>query len=218
MQPTPSTSEPTGTPSPESIEFYFDPGCPWTWLTSRWLVDAAAQRGITIEWRSLSLGVLNAGREIPERFRSAVASGAAAHRVIAALLAADRNDLVGEFYTECGRRVHHDAIPPSVELMREIAVAAGAAEWADAVDDLSWDDSVAESTHFAIGLVGPDVGSPVIAFGTPRNAIFGPIVSPAPTGADAVRLLDLVLEATVSPGFFELKRGRTAPPQFGIRP
>ena len=203
---------------PTTIEFYFDPGCPWTWLTSRWLVEAAGQRDIDIQWRSLSLGVLNAGREIPEQYRSAMAAGSAAHRVIAALLADGRNDLVGEFYTEYGRRVHHDASPLSVQLVRDVADASGAGAWADAVDDASWDDGVAASTHEATGLAGPDVGSPIIAFGEPRTGIFGPIVSPPPTGDDALRLLDRVLDVTTIPGFHELKRGRTTGPQLGPRP
>lgn len=204
--------------TPTAIEFFFDPGCPWTWMTSRWLVDAADQRNIDIQWRSLSLGVLNAGKEIPEQFRAAMAAGAAAHRVIAALLAADRNDLVGEFYTECGRRLFHDGATPSITLIRDAAAASGAGAWADAVDDASLDDGVAASTHLAIGLAGPDVGSPVLAFGEPRTAIFGPIVSPAPAGPDALRLLDHVLDSAVIPGFFELKRGRKSGPQFGPRP
>lgn len=203
---------------PDTIEFYFDPGCPWTWMTSRWLVDAAGQRNIEIEWRSLSLGVLNEGNEIPEAYRAAVAAGRAAHRVIAALLAAGRDDLVGEFYTEYGRRAHHDGEAPSIELVRSVADAVGAEDWADAVEDASWDAAVSESTHLAVGLAGPDVGSPVLAFGTPRTAIFGPIVSPPPRGDDAVRLLEHVIDAAAIPGFYELKRGRGAGPQFGPRP
>lgn len=201
-----------------TIEFYFDPGCPWTWMTSRWLVDAASQRHIEIQWRSLSLGVLNEGNDVPEAYRAALAAGGAAHRVIAALLAAGRNDLVGAFYTEYGRRAYHDGEAPSIELVRTIADAAGAGEWSDAVDDAEWDAAVRESTHLAVGLAGPDVGSPVLAFGAPRTAIFGPIVSPPPTGADAVRLLDHVLDTAAIPGFFELKRGRVAGPHFGPRP
>lgn len=201
-----------------TIEFYFDPGCPWTWVTSRWLVDAASQRNIEIQWRSLSLAVLDEGNEVPEAYLAALAAGVAAHRLIAALLAAERNDLVGAFYTEYGRRVHHDGEVPSIELVRIIADAAGAGEWSDAVDEAAWDVAVRDSTHLAVGLAGPDVGSPVLAFGVPRTAIFGPIVSPAPTGADAVRLLDHVLDAAAIPGFFELKRGRVAGPKFGPRP
>ena len=204
--------------APTTITFSFDPGCPWTWMTSRWLLDAAAQRNIDIQWRNLSLGVLNAGKEVPEQYRAAMAAGAAAHRVIAALVAADRNDLVEAFYTEYGRKVFHDGSHPSVELVREVAATAGAQEWAIAADDESWDEAVAQSTHRAIGLAGPDVGSPVLSFGDPEIGVFGPIVSPPPTGSDAVRLLEHVLEAAAIPGFFELKRGRRGGPQFGSRP
>lgn len=204
--------------TPTTVEFFFDPGCPWTWMTSRWLVDAAGQRGIDIQWRSLSLSVLNAGKDVPEQYRAAMAAGTAAHRVIAALLAADRNDLVGEFYTEHGRRRFHDAAQVSIPLVRAIAEASGAAGWADAVDDATWDEGIAASTQLAVRLAGPDVGSPVLAFGEPRTAIFGPIVSPPPTGRNALRLLDHVLDAALIPGFFELKRGRSSGPQFGPRP
>ena len=96
------------TTTPTSVEYFFDPACPWTWTTSRWLVDASAATGTEVRWRNLSLAVVNAGREIPERFRAAQQAAARAHRVIAALLAAGRNDLVGDFYTEWGRRFHHD--------------------------------------------------------------------------------------------------------------
>ena len=101
---------------PTSIEFFFDPACPWTWMTSRWLVDAAEQTGTHIQWRNLSLAVVNADREIPERYRAALAAALGAHRIIAALLADGRNDLVGDFYTEWGRRFHHDGVEPTARL------------------------------------------------------------------------------------------------------
>jgi 2-hydroxychromene-2-carboxylate isomerase len=203
---------------PASIEFHFDPACPWTWATSRWLVDAAEQAGITISWHSLSLGVLNEGREIPERYRAMQQAGTAAHRMIAALLADGRNDLVGDFYTEYGRRVHHDREGLSVDLVRAVAEAAGAGAWAAAIDEPSWDAAVRSSTEHAIALGGPEVGSPVLAFGDPIVGIFGPIVSPPPTGHLALRLLDLVLEIALVPSFFELKRGRVGGVELGPRP
>ena len=215
------SENPSQNPSPPtivSVEFFFDPGCPWTWATSRWLVEAAAARQITIEWRSLSLGVLNAGREIPEEYRSLVAAGVGAHRLFAALRDAGRNDLVAAVYTEWGRRVHHDAEPPRTELVRAVALSAGAGDWLDAIDDPSWDAVVEASTHEALDLAGPDIGSPVIAFGEPRFGIFGPIVSPPPIGDDGLRLLDLVLTSETIPGFFEIKRGRTTGPLPGARP
>lgn len=95
--------------TPTRIEFFFDPGCPWTWATSRWLVDAAAARGIDVVWRNLSLGVLNEGRELSEHLRLTLPAGTAAHRLIAALMADGRNDLIGNFYTEYGRRAPRPA-------------------------------------------------------------------------------------------------------------
>lgn len=204
--------------TPSSMEFFFDPGCPWTWATSRWLVDATAERGLELIWRNLSLGVLNEGRELSEHLRLTLPASTAAHRVIAALIADGRNDLVGSLYTEYGRRVHHDKVAPTVDLVREVVAASGAGDWVAAIDDATWDVPVAESTRLAMSLAGPDVGSPIIAFGEPRVGVFGPIVSPPPTGAQAQRLLDVVLLVTQCPGFFEIKRGRSGPVQLGPRP
>jgi hypothetical protein len=203
---------------PTTIEFFFDPGCPWTWATSRWLVSATGQRDVAISWRILSLAVLNEGREIPEQYRSAMAAGRGFHRLVAALLADGERDLVGALYSEYGRRVHHDGASPSVEVVRAGATAAGAGAWLEALDQESWDEVLRASTDEAVGLAGPDVGSPVLAFDEPRLGIFGPIVSPPPAGDDAVRLLELVVDAARTPGFFELKRGRRTGPQPGPRP
>lgn len=153
----------------DTIEFYFDPGCPWTSMTSRWLVEAAGQRDIEIEWRSLSLGVLDESNEIPEAYRAALDAGGAAHRVIAALLASGRNDLVGAFYTAYGRRTHRDGEAPSIDLVRIVADAAGAGEWSAAVEDAPWDAAVRESTHLAVGLAGPTSALP-----SSRSARRGP--------------------------------------------
>lgn len=205
--------------TPQSFDFYFDPSCPWTWATSRWLVDAAGQTGAEIQWRSLSLGVINADRDIPEQYRAGMEAGAKAHRVIAALRAADRNDLVGDFYTEWGRRTHHDGVEPTAELAGEVATAVGAEQWALAADDASWDVEIERSTKEGQDLAGgSDVGSPVLAFGSPRVGFFGPIVSPPPQGEGATALLDHVVAAAETPGFFELKRGRNEGPKFGPRP
>ncbi|CAN5748877.1 DsbA family protein [soil metagenome] len=206
------------TESTSSIEFFFDPGCPWTWATSRWLVEAAGRRRIDIAWRSLSLGVLNAGRDIPEQYLKPMEVAKHVHRVFAALREDRRNDLIGAVYTEYGRRVHHDAAEPTVELVRQIVIASGAAAYLGTVDEEQWDEPVEASTDEAVSLAGQDVGSPILAFGTPRFAISGPIVSPPPTGDDGVRLLDLVFACAQIPGFFELKRGRSSGPEFGPRP
>lgn len=204
--------------TPSNVTFYFDPACPWTWMTSRWLVDAAGQAGTFIEWRSLSLGVLNAGNDIPEAYRGPMDAARDVHRVMAALKAAGRNDLIGALYTEYGARTFHDGLAGSTDLVRTAVEAAGAGEWAWAIGDEDFDDEVAASTAEAVALAGPDVGSPVLAWGSPRIGVFGPIVSPPPTGADAVALLEHVVGVREIPGVFEVKRGRSEGPQFGPRP
>ena len=203
---------------PREIELFFDPACPWTWATSRWLLDAAAQHDVEVRYRSLSLPVLNAGREIPEQFRPGMEASTAAHRLFAALRAAGRNDLVGAVYTEYGRHRFHDGREPSRDLVAEAAGRAGAGEWSDALDDASWDSEVEASTKEAVALAGPDVGSPVLVFDEPRVGVFGPVVSPPPSGRTAADLLELVVRAARTPGFLELKRGRSGPPTFGPRP
>ena len=206
-------------PAPHTIEFFFDPACPWTWMTSRWLVDATDRTGRDIRWRNLSLAVINADRGIPDKYRAAVAAAGKAHRIIAAMRAEDRNDEIGDFYTEWGRRFHHDRVEPSDDLASAVAAASGAEQWAAAADDDRWDADVKASTQEGQELAGgSDIGSPLLAFGEPRTGIFGPIVSPPPSGAEAVALLDHVLAAAAMPNFYELKRGRQRPPQFGPRP
>ena len=205
--------------TPHTIEFFFDPACPWTWMTSRWLVEATALTEREIRWRNLSLAVVNADREIPERYRAALVASQRAHRVIAAMRADDRNDEVGAFYTEWGRRFHHDRVTPTEGLAATVAAASGAEQWAAAAADDRWDADVEASTKEGQELAGgSDVGSPLLAFGDPRVGIFGPIVSPPPSGDDAVTLLDHVLAVATMTSFYELKRGRQGDPQFGPRP
>ena len=201
-------------PTPTDVTFYFDPSCPWTWMTSRWLVDAAGQTGTEVEWRSLSLGVLNAGREIPEQYLAPMDAAKGVHRVMAALRAAGRNDLIGELYGEYGRRTFLGGAAGSAELVRDVVQAVGAGEWAPAADDASFDAAIEASTAEALELAGPDIGSPVLAWGEPRQGVFGPIVSPSPTGADAVALLEHVVALRQLPGVYEVKRGRRSGPDF----
>ena len=127
--------------------------------------------------------------------------------------------MVGDFYTEWGRHVHHDHEFPSAELVGQVASTVGAERWASAADDESWDAAVERSTNEGQELAGGgEVGSPVLAFGSPRVGVFGPIVSPPPQGDEAVALLDQVVAAASNPAFFELKRGRNEGPRMGPRP
>jgi 2-hydroxychromene-2-carboxylate isomerase len=226
---TPAALDPAGAPAgagperPEragavtALDAYVDPACPWTWLTSRWLADAAARRGIAVTWRSLSLLVVQDG-DPPPRYADAVRAAAQVHRLFAALHEAGRDDLVGTVYEAVGEATFQAGVTIEASVVRTAVEAAGAGDWAAALDDASWDSAVEASTKEAIDLAGPDVGSPVLAWGEPRVGLFGPIVSPGPRGEDGARLLDVVLQVGALPDFFELKRGRSNPPAIPAPP
>ncbi len=200
-----------------AVDYYFDPACPWTWLTSRWLVDAAAQRDVEVAWRPLSLLTLSGGDPHPEHAERVTASFGIL-RVIVAARADGDNALAGALYTAVGERTFQAGEALTDGLAREALAATGAGVRAVAYDDSGWDSAVEASTKQAVDLAGPDVGSPVLAWGDPRVGIFGPIVSPGPRGEQAGRLLDLVLEMGTVDGFFELKRGRSGGPAIPAEP
>ena len=200
-----------------AVDYYFDPACPWTWLTSRWLADAAAQRDVEVTWRPLSLLTLAGGEPHPD-YAERITASFRILRVIAAAQADGDNALAGALYAAVGERTFQAGQTLTDALAREALAATGAGVPAVAYDDSGWDAAVEGSTKEAIDLAGPDVGSPVMAWGDPRVGIFGPIVSPGPRGESAARLLDLVLEAGALDGFFELKRGRSEGPAIPAPP
>ena len=203
----------------ETFQFFFDPVCPWTWMTSRWLLDAAEQTGATVEWHNLSLAVVNADSEIPEQYRAAVKASIKAHRVIAALLADGEQELVGDFYTEWGRHVHHDGVEPSAELVGQVASTAGAERWASAADDESWDAAVERSTtRVRRWRVVATSGRRCSPSGRRASACSGRSCRRRRRATAAVALLDQVVAAASNPAFFELKRGRNEGPRMGPRP
>ena len=202
----------------KGVTFYFDPGCPWTWATSRWLVEVAEQRGLDLRWRTLSLALLNEGRPLPAfldtpEFRARLELAARALRVVQAALARGDNEAVGRFYREWGARFFVADEDPTEALLEEVAEAAGVADLLGSVDDPALDPAVAKSLEEAQRLAGPDVGSPVLHIDGVEHATFGPIVSPPPSGDDAGRLWDSVVALSKIESFYELKRGRSGPPQ-----
>lgn len=214
---TSSATDPTRRPA-VPVVLFFDPMCPWTWNTSRWLVGVAEQRPLRIDWRSLSLAVLSEDQDVSAEERSRLDAGAAFHRAVAALRADGHDALVPLAYTEIGRWVHHDGLAPSVDLVRRSLAAVGAYDAADAVEDLSWDDEVRASTEEAVNLVGGDGGSPVLAIGEERAAVFGPVVSPPPTGDEAIALFDHVVGLARIAAFRSVQRAKPDTPELGARP
>jgi hypothetical protein len=196
-----------------TVDFYFDPGCPWAWISSRWILEAAAVRSIEVQWRAYSLGMLNEGHDNPD-FVDKRAMARKALRVVEALAKNNRYEEIGAFYTEMGERFHVQNEPACDELMIAAAKSAGIEDMLDIAFDESWDGAVRDALDAAVDIAGPDTGAPVIAWGDPRQGIFGPVVSPAPTGEEAGRVWDGVVALTESAGFFELKRGRHDPADF----
>jgi predicted DsbA family dithiol-disulfide isomerase len=192
------------------IDAWFDPVCPWTWATSRWLVGCATARGVEVRWHPYSLAF--------ER-DSAVGPAVRALRVVAAVRAQDEL-AVGPLYTELGRRIHHDGEKADDDLGAALAAVGLEPELAAAADDESWDDAIRTSMAEAKALVGDDVGIPVAAIDDgagPRGAS-GPILTALPTGDEALQLFDAWLAMLRIPGFAELKRSRTGPPPHPERP
>jgi len=191
-----------------TITFYFDPMCPFTWRTSRWVKDVAERNSTPVVWKFLSLAVLNEDKEIPEQYRPGVEFGRKAHRV---LVAADQRygqDAVDRLYSALGRRVHYENAQPDTDtLVAALAEAQLPADLLDAADDTALDALVRKSHDEAQARVGAESGSPVTALDD-GPAFFGPVVSPVPEGADADRLFEALRLLSSVPQVSELKRAR----------
>ena len=194
-------------------KFWFDPACPWAWMTSRWILEVQSQRDMEVEWNIFSLAVLNEGRELTPEYRARIDKTWGPVRVIAAAKRKNGYDVVLPLYTAVGNLFHPGAKPIEKEtLVEALKIVNLDPSLIDAYDSKDFDQDLRDSTKAALDLVGSDVGTPVIS--VEGVAFFGPVITPAPKGADALKLWDGVVAAASVPGFFELKRTRTARPQF----
>jgi hypothetical protein len=200
------------------VQFYFDPACPWTWITSRWVVDVAGQRGFDIIWKSFSLRYHN--RENPgyDWIRERLNDQLPGLRVICAARERFGNDAVGRLYTSFGTLIHYDDDESLTRLAEGIANAGLPADLIDAGSDPSWDEGLEASTDAAIGIVGKDAGIPLIIVDGAKSTFFGPVLSPAPTGHDAAELWDAFVALGKFDGLYEIKRSREVGPILGPRP
>ena len=207
---------------PTPVDFWFDPVCPWTWLTSRWMLEVRKTRPVVISWHVMSLAVLNEARldELPERIRVLMGQAWAPVRVLMAAQASFGPGILEPLFTALGTRYHLREEPKTratIEAaLREVGLPAALA---DAGNATAYDQALRQSHRDGITLVGAEVGSPIIAVPAPdpahsKIAFFGPVVSPAPTGGQAARLWDGILAAASTPGFYEIKRTRTVGPIF----
>lgn len=199
------------------IDFYFDPMCPFAWMTSRWIHQVIDQKGIVVDWRFVSLKVLNeekeAKGELPDGYAESAASSMRLLRVCAAVKAEEGSDATGRLYTAIGEQIWNKGIAATeVDVDAALAAADLNASFADAQHDESWDALLRSETERAVSKAGKDLGTPIITFGPPDgNAFFGPVISSLPTPAQAVEIYDAVRVLVEFPTFSELKR-TTRPP------
>lgn len=194
--------------------FYFDPECPWTWRTSRWLVDVAGRRNIAVTYRAFELSHGSPLAEVPDDERAMAAASRRFLRMVEAAHAAGDDHVIADAYTAYGSALHDGHADPSPELVTRCVTDAGGGAYVAALDDESLDPRVAAARQHAEEFAGHDTGSPVITLETTNGTVgfFGPVVAPTPTGDDADRLWEAVVTAAVTDEFFELKRRRTAHP------
>jgi len=200
------------------VDFWFDPVCPWAWVTSRWVLEVQQVRDVAVHWHVMSLAILNDGQDIPEDYREWVAKAYGPVRVLTAARLAHGEDVLLPLYTAMGEELHLAGNKDYADVIAKALAAAGLpAELAAAADSTDYDEALRESHFAGMDPVGMDVGTPVIhvqgADGD-RVAFFGPVVTPAPKGEAAGRLWDGTLLVASTPGFYEIKRTRTEDPRF----
>jgi predicted DsbA family dithiol-disulfide isomerase len=194
-------------------EFWFDPMCPWAFITSRWILEVSKVRDIEISWNIFSLPHLNRDREMPERYKTIFANSWSCTRVIKAVENQLGKEKTLPLYTAISTRIHVQKESVSQDLLIDALNEIGVdSKFALEMDNSDWDKEIIQSHERGIKLVGDDVGTPIIAI----NGIgfFGPVISPAPKGEEAGKLWDGVVLSASYPGFFEIKRSRTVGPIF----
>lgn len=203
----------------QHADFWFDPICPWAWMTSRWVHEVQRLRpNVTVDWHVMSLAVLNEHNEgLPEEYREFVlVQGWYPVRVLIAAAQEHGEQVLGPLYTAMGTRIHVGKEPVGPAMLEGALADVGLpTSLAAAAGDASFDEAVRASHAEGIGLVGQDVGTPVIAVrgaDGERVAFFGPVVTPSPKGDTALRLWDGTLLVAGVPGFYEIKRSRDVGP------
>jgi hypothetical protein len=207
------------------VEFFFDPVCPWAWITSRWVDEVVRQRGLSVDWRFIALRILNQekdyDKDFPPRYAASHGTGLKLLRVCAAIKQVEGPERMGALYTQFGTDIHVAGRGKEImdsweagfpDYLRSVGIEE---KYLAAANDNSFDAELQASTEEGLSRVGKDVGTPIITFvsaGHPYS-FFGPVMSVVPRGEDALRLWDAVWTVATFPGMAELKRSLREAPQ-----
>lgn len=204
---------------PVTVNYWLDPICPWCWMTSRWILRVAPERNLSIRWRSISLKFKNSDNP-NHPYAGLYSMSHRLLRVMEAARVAEGNKIVGALYGEFGRRIHVDQ-DLDFDLKSALNAVGLSQGLVGAADDESWDPVIEEQSAAGLALAGSDVGTPILGFEGPGGepvGIFGPVLSRVLDLQASLQLWDGIVGVATTPGFWELKRGRTEPAEIGYRP
>jgi hypothetical protein len=197
------------------LDFFWDPVCPWAWITSRWVQEVVKEKGIDVEWRFIALKIVNEEKgyapALQERYTKVHGLGFSLLKVAAAVREKHGREPIGDLYTDFGTRIHIEKDAPSLRSVDGIGAVLAGRDLDPALAEASGTDTFADvvrgDTELALERAGRDIGTPVLTFEPPDGySFFGPVIAKAPRGADAVKLWDTVQTLAKFPGFAELKR------------